>query len=114
MRSPRPPRPLGKEGAAMWRRIWALNAPWIDRERDVEIVLLVCEQTDERTRLREMVLQDDSWRDRSALRSLESQMADRLGELGLNPLQRKLVQGAEPTVGKLATIRALRSDRDAG
>ena len=98
----------------MWRRIWAMNAPWIDRERDIEVVLLVCEQTDERTRLRELVTLEDGWRDRGGLRTLESQIADRLGELGLNPLQRKLVQGAEPTVGKLATIRALRGDRDAG
>lgn len=108
-RAPKPPRPLGQEGRATWRRIWALHAPWIHPQRDLEHVMLLCEAMDERVRLRVLVLRDESWRERAALRNLDAQITDLLSSLGLNPVQRNALSVGEEATGRLAELRALRS-----
>lgn len=109
-RAPKPPRPLGTEGTRLWRRIWALEAPWIDRSVDLDHVLVLCESVDERVALRVKVLRDpDDWRTRNQLRNLDAQVNEGLSALGLNPTQRKALQVQRPTGSKLAEIRALRS-----
>lgn len=109
-RAPRPPRPLGTEGTKLWKRIWALEATWIDPTIDLDHVLVLCESVDERVSLRVRVLRDpDDWRTRNQLRNLDAQVNEALAALGLNPTQRKALQVQRQQGGKLAEIRALRS-----
>lgn len=75
----------------MWVRVWALRRPWIDKKTDLDQVTLLCESMDERVMLRLTVLQSGAWRDRVALRQLDSQIAELMGSLGLNPTDRKAV-----------------------
>lgn len=77
---PDPPRPLGAMGAALWERAWrsAGCAPV-----DAEALLVLCEQMDERVSLRITVLRDKTWRDRTALRAIDAQIAAGLAALGL-------------------------------
>lgn len=108
-RAPKPPRPLGTEGSAAWKRVWGLRTTWIDPERDLEHVLLLCESIDERVGLRVKVLRDPSdWRGRTALRNLDQQIADLIGRLGLNPTERQQLTVTEEPRGKLAELRRVR------
>jgi hypothetical protein len=75
--------------------VWALRKPWIDKRIDLEHVCLLAESMDERMRLRFIVLQDGSWRDRIGLRQLDEQIADLMGALGLNPTDRKALRVAD-------------------
>jgi hypothetical protein len=50
---------------------------------------------DERTQLRLTVLRGSDWRDRVALRTLESQLITILSALGLNPVERSRLGLAE-------------------
>lgn len=92
---PTPPRPLGSEGLKLWNRIWEHGKNWISPSSDIELVTLLCEAMDERTQLRLMVLRGSDWRDRVALRSLESQLISILSSLGLNPVERSRIGVAE-------------------
>lgn len=78
--APEPPRPLGTQGRKLWDRTHraAGGAPV-----DEEALLMLCEQTDERVTLRLKVIRDKDWRQRSALRSLDAQIAAGLAALGL-------------------------------
>lgn len=77
---PEPARPLGSQGRKLWARTWraAGGAPI-----DEEALLVLCEQTDERVTLRVKVLRDKDWRQRAALRALDTQVAQGLAALGL-------------------------------
>jgi hypothetical protein len=56
--------------------IWTSASPWLRKDMDAELVMLVCEQTDERTMLRDKMFRIGlEWRERSALRQLEKQIA---------------------------------------
>lgn len=95
----------------MWKRVWALRTSWIDRHRDLDHVALLCESMDERVALRVRVLRDpDDWRGRNALRSLDQQIADMIGRLGLNPTERQQLTVVEAPRGKLAELRSARGD----
>jgi hypothetical protein len=84
-----PLRPLGTFGKDLWDRIWISGAAWIRASIDAELIQMVCEQVDERGRLRAIVLQDASdWRSRRALRELDRQIASLLGQLGFSPTDR--------------------------
>lgn len=51
--------------------------------------MLVCEQTDERTLLRDRMFRIGlDWRERAALRALEKQIATNLAQLGFTPTDR--------------------------
>jgi hypothetical protein len=51
--------------------------------------MIVCEQTDERTLLRDRLFRNGlDWRDRAALRMLEKQIATNLAQLGFTPTDR--------------------------
>lgn len=94
--APDPHRPLmrnasGNAGAGLqlWRLIWDAASPWLRRDMDVELVMLVCEQTDERTLLRDRMFRIGlDWRERAALRALEKQIATNLAQLGFTPTDR--------------------------
>jgi hypothetical protein len=74
---PMPPRPLGTAGLGLWERCWQTLAVG---SVDANALLTVCEQMDERVALRGRVLRDGDWRDRSALRVLDAQVASRLAQ----------------------------------
>jgi hypothetical protein len=93
--TPAPPRPLGQEGMKLWDRIWNSGRTWISPTSDIELVTILCESMDERTQLRLTVLRGSDWRDRVALRTLESQLITILSALGLNPVERSRLGLAE-------------------
>ena len=92
---PPPPRPLGPEGLKLWNRIWDEGKSWISPASDLEVVILLCESMDERTQLRLQVLKGSDWRDRVALRSLESQIVSMLSAIGFDPVSRTKLGVAE-------------------
>jgi hypothetical protein len=92
---PTPPRPLGPEGLKLWNRIWDEGKSWISPASDLEMVILLCESMDERTQLRLQVLKGSDWRDRVALRSLESQIVSMLSSIGFDPISRTKLGVAE-------------------
>lgn len=82
--TPEPGRPLGRPGRTMWDRAWQYGHRWI-AETDVEMLLMVCEQIDERAALRVRVLRDNDWRERAGLRALDAAIHDGLAALGFTP-----------------------------
>jgi len=93
---PEPHRPLmgsrsGGLGAGqqLWKMIWESGSPWLRVECDLELVMIVCEQTDERTLLRDKLFRNGiDWRERAGLRMLEKQIANNLSQLGFTPTDR--------------------------
>lgn len=78
--APEPARLLGREGRAMWDRVWT-NASGLPINS--EALLVVCEQMDERCALRVKVLRDNLPTFRSALRVMDNQIASGLSALNL-------------------------------
>lgn len=112
---PEPVRPLFTHGMAMWERLWASGAEWISDVTDIELVQIICETVDERSALRQVVVTKGEWRQRAALRQLDSFIMLGLANLGFTPVERARVGFAavddpEP-VGKLAQLRAVVDDR---
>lgn len=93
--TPEPDRLLGAPGRRVWDRAWAESYA----RPDVEALLLLCEQTDERVALRVRVLKDADWHERQALRALDGQIAAGLRALGLSEANRT------PTAWPAATRR---------
>lgn len=112
---PEPHRPLMRSssggygaGRQLWQLVWQSASPWLRPETDVELVMLVCEQTDERTLLRDRMFRIGlEWRERSALRQLEKQIAQNLAQLGFTPTDR-----ARLGVGNTTSTDALQTFRD--
>jgi hypothetical protein len=86
--APEPHRPLGSAGRMFWDRVWNVGFTWISPQMDTELLQIVSEQIDERAALRVKVLREGDWRDRSALRALDSQVLDCLSLLGFTPVDR--------------------------
>jgi hypothetical protein len=78
--APEPKRLLGREGRAMWERVWA-DAAGVPV--NPESLLVLCEQMDERCALRVKVLRDHQPGFRTALRILDQQIASGLAGLKL-------------------------------
>jgi len=106
---PEPLRPLGPEGRKMWDRIWTGGATWVAQQTDIELVQMCCEAMDERVALRVAVLRGSDWRDRVALRSLESDLRSMLASLGFTPIDRTRMGVAE--VAQESKLDALRARR---
>lgn len=107
--APDPLRPLGREGMAMWERVWAMRSRWISRSLDIDHITMLCESVDERVALRVQVLRGGEWRDRVALRTLDDQVTAMMGALGLNPTERAKLNVGEAPKGRLAELRAARA-----
>ena len=86
--APEPHRPLGPAGETFWKRVWTIGFTWIGPKTDVELLQIVCELIDERQSLRMKVLVDQDWRDRTALRALDTQVLQCLSLLGFTPVDR--------------------------
>lgn len=99
--------PNGNEGPGtrLWRGIWTSGAGWLRYETDSEIVMMVCEQTDERALLRIRLLQGGDWRDRAQLRSLEKLIAQNLSALGFTPTDRARLGGSSAPMNELDKFR---------
>lgn len=93
---PDPPRPLATAGSALWERAWSHGKAWM-AETDVELLLLTCEQLDERQALRLTVLREGDWRERAALRALDKAVQGGLSMLGFTPTDRARMGVAEVT-----------------
>lgn len=88
--APDPARALIKGGAGekLWQQIWSHGAAWLRPDTDHEVVLMVCEMTDEESLLRQKVMTDGDWRDRVQLRALEKNKFSLMCALGLTPVDR--------------------------
>lgn len=87
---PEPHRPLidNGPGLQLWNGIWNSGCAWLRRDTDIEMVMMVCEQVDERAVLRTQVFRDGEWRDRASLRTLEKLISQNLSTLGFSPTDR--------------------------
>jgi hypothetical protein len=95
---PQPVRQLGTQGMTLWNQVWQSGASWLKSNMDTELVLMLCEATEERTRLRVMLQKDQSlWRERRALREVDRQIITLLGQVGFSPSERGLLGTGETT-----------------
>ena len=92
-------------GERLWKDIWTSGASWLRYETDAEMVMMVCEQTDERAVLRMRLLSGGDWRDRAQLRSLEKLIAQNLSSLGFTPTDRARLGGANQPLDELSAFR---------
>ena len=100
-------------GERLWHDIWTSGAGWLRYETDSEMVMLVCEQTDERAILRLRLLNGGDWRDRAQLRALEKLIAQNLSALGFTPTDRARLGGANQPVDELAEFRRKMAEKRA-
>jgi hypothetical protein len=87
---PAPHRPLidNGPGQQLWNSMWQSGCAWLRRDTDIEMVMMVCEQVDERAVLRTKVFREQDWRDRASLRTLEKLISQNLSTLGFSPTDR--------------------------
>lgn len=96
--TPTPERQLTGSGRKLWERAWQLGRNWISDKSDVDLLLMVCEQLDERDALRAYVLENlEAWHERNALRIIERDITSNLSLLGFNPTARTKLGVAEVT-----------------
>lgn len=108
---PEPLRPLSPEGTKAWNRIWESGTHWISGLTDVQVVQLLCESEDERLKLRYVVWNDlGDWRDRVALRSLDTFILSIYSLLGFNPTDRTRLGVGE--VKEMTIVDELRARRN--
>lgn len=94
--TPEPERYLGAAGSALWSKAWQVGRMWISDITDADLLLMTCEQFDEREVLRSMVMDDPgAWRERAALRELEKSIRQALSLLGFTPADRMKLGVAE-------------------
>jgi hypothetical protein len=79
---PDPPRPLGAVGLTLWQTCHQSGPV----RGHIEALVLLCEQIDERTDLRMEVIQTKDWRQRAALRALETLIDRSLRDMNLRPI----------------------------
>lgn len=109
---PEPARQLFEYGRQLWDRVWRAGAPWISPDFDVELLLIVCEQTDERIRLRANVWNNNRADERRALRQLEAQIVDNLSKLGFSPTDRARLGVAEVKIqSKMQALQEMKAAR---
>jgi hypothetical protein len=93
---PEPERQLFEAGRSLWDRTWGMGQTWISPRTDVELLLMTCELVDERVRLLDLVWNNpESWRERKALRDLDSSIIRNLSLLGFTPVDRTRMGVAE-------------------
>lgn len=109
---PEPSRQLFQFGLELWNRVWQMGHSWISYNTDVDLLLMVCEQMDERAKLRTQVWNEGKNDERKALRSLEKQIVENLSLLGFTPTDRSRLGVAEvKRQSKLEDLLARKADR---
>ena len=110
---PDPHRPLREAGSAFWRRVWGQGLQWISPNTDVELLLMTCELIDERWNLRIRVMRDNDWRERRALRELDSRIISNLSLLGFTPADRSKLGVAEvKAISKMEALKRRQVERE--
>lgn len=96
---PEPHRQLSENhGLRLWNQVWQSGAGWLKQNMDTELVLMLCEASEERLRLRLMLSQDQTlWRERRALREVDRQIITLLGQIGFTPSERGMLGQGEVT-----------------
>jgi hypothetical protein len=79
---PEPPRPLKAVGRTLWDDVHSLG----EVRGSVEPLLILAEQLDERTGLRQRLAASSEWRDRIGLRQLDDRIGAALRDLGIRSL----------------------------
>lgn len=94
---PAPHRQLSEQhGLRLWNQVWTSGAGWLKQNMDTELVLMLCEASEERLRLKVMLAQNQSlWRERRALREVDRQIITLLGQIGFSPSERGLLGTGE-------------------
>jgi hypothetical protein len=108
---PEPARPLLRYGREFWDKVWSSGLTWISPNTDAEILLMTCELVDERWNLRVQVMQNNDWRERRALRELDSRIISNLSLLGFTPADRSRLGVAE--VKAISKMEALKRRQEA-
>lgn len=110
---PDPSRPLFGPGRDLWDRIWGAGISWISPNTDLELLVMVCEQVDERSKLRARVWNDNRNEERKALRALEREIVNNLSLLGFTPTDRSRLGVAEVhRQSKLTELRERAAQRE--
>ena len=102
---PEPPRQLFEAGQELWNRVWENGLSWISPHSDIELLLMTCEQIDERIKLRTSVWNNNRSDERRALRALDKEIVSNLSLLGFSPADRTRLGVAE--VKKLSKLEEL-------
>jgi hypothetical protein len=114
-RIPEPARPLLKYGREFWDKVWGSGLTWISPNTDSEILLMTCELVDERWNLRVKVMQNHDWRERKALRELDSRIISNLSLLGFTPADRSRLGVAEvKAISKMDALKRRQEARASG
>ena len=109
---PEPARPLSTTGRELWERAWRSGRAWL-ADTDSELLLITCEQLDERQMLRVRVLREHDWRERAGLRALDKEIAANLAMLGFSPVDRTRLGVAEVKAqSALEEVRRRRAQRN--
>lgn len=110
---PEPSRQLFQFGRELWDRVWSMGSNWLSYNTDVDLLLMVCEQMDERAKLRTQVWNEGKNDERKALRSLEKQIVENLSLLGFTPTDRSRLGVAEvKKQSKLEDLLARKANRE--
>lgn len=92
-------------GLRLWNQIWTSGAGWLKQNMDTELVMVLCEATDEREALRRQLLANpNGWRDRRALREIDRQVITLLGQVGFAPSERGLFSVGETTKHEISDL----------
>jgi hypothetical protein len=110
---PDPARPLLKYGREFWDKVWGAGLTWISPNTDAELLLMTCELVDERWNLRIKVMQSGEWRERRALREIDSRIISNLSLLGFTPADRSRLGVAEvKAISKMEALKRRQAERN--
>lgn len=86
---PQPPEGLGEIGKEVWAQVLSEASTWVSYKLDIFLLGILCDQIEERSTLREMVISHPQEpRLRIALRELDKAIVSNLATLGLTPTDR--------------------------
>jgi len=109
---PDPHRPLLKYGREFWDKVWSAGLTWVSPNTDAELLLMTCELVDERWNLRIKVMQSGEWRERRALREIDSRIISNLSLLGFTPADRSRLGVAEvKAISKMEALKRRQAER---
>jgi phage terminase small subunit len=109
---PEPPRQLFEAGQQLWDRVWESGLTWISPHSDIELLMMTCEQIDERIKLRTSVWNNNRSDERKALRALDKEIVNNLSLLGFSPSERTRLGVAEvKKQSKLEELMARKAQR---
>ena len=110
---PDPARPLLKYGREFWDKVWGAGLTWVSPNTDAELLLMTCELVDERWNLRVKVMQSGDWRERRALREIDSRIISNLSLLGFTPADRSRLGVAEvKAISKMEALKRRQAERN--